>query len=95
MKEEIRTYIRQVLEEAICNFIKPQPETQTRQIEDDSESIELGDPLRDIKLNTMDGKTGSDSTSPTVSVTPGEARGGTDVAGGMRKPKFNPKTRQA
>lgn len=80
--------------ESVSNFLKSQSETTTKQLADNSKGQNLGDPL-DVKLNKMDGPTGSDSTEPTVSVKVGSPKGGSKPTAGQRQANFSTKTELA
>ena len=93
---EIRNYIRQVLTESVNNFIDKEEETATKQLDDASKPQDLGDPLTDVKMNTMANELGSDEkNAPTVSVKPGETKGGNGPETGQRKANFQDKTELA
>jgi hypothetical protein len=94
-EQQIRQRIRQILEEVVNNFLESQPETKTRQLKDNSKPEELGDPISDIEMNQRANETGSDSTSPTVSVKPGATQNGSDFTTGQKKANFSDKTKQA
>ncbi len=57
---EIKNLVRQTFSEEVSNFLKKEPETATKQLDDTSEPKELGDPLRNIKMNQMTNELGSD-----------------------------------
>ena len=85
----------QLAMESISNFIKPQPETATKQLDDNSKPQELGDPLFDIKMNQMADDQGSDeANAPTVAVTAGGTKGGNGPDAGQHQANFQDKTKQ-
>jgi hypothetical protein len=86
----------QLAVESISNFIKPQPETATKQLADESKPEELGDPLFDVELNQMADDQGSDgANAPTVAVTAGGTKGGNGPDAGRHQANFTDKTKQA
>lgn len=94
--EKIRQQIRHILEEAINNFIKLQPETKTKQLKDNSKPLELGDPLTDVQMNQKANELGSDGrNAPAVSVQAGSTKGGSTSNTGQKTAKFTDKTRLA
>ena len=95
-QEEIRKYIRKVINEEVNNFLKKEEETATMQLKDNSKSQNLGDPLSDVKMNQMASELGSDeANAPTVSVEAGSAKGGNGPEVGQRQANFKDKTNMA
>lgn len=80
--------------EAVSNFLKKQKQTETRQLDDHSESKELGDPISDVKMNQQGHELGSDGkNAPTVSVTAGQPKGGIGPDAGQRTAQFHDNTK--
>jgi hypothetical protein len=90
--DQLRAHIRNVLNEAVNNYIESQPETKTKQLKDNSKSQNLGDPM-DVKLNQQANEFGSDEkNAPTVSVKAGATKGGSNATAGQKKASFTAKT---
>lgn len=82
--------------ESVCNFLKKPKETETKQLDDNSKHKILGDPLTDVKMNQNANELGSDGkNAPTVSVTPGSAKGGDNFEAGQHKAQFKDRTKLA
>jgi hypothetical protein len=95
-EQRLRAYIRQVLNEEVNNYQEKQPETATKQLDDNSTDKDLGDPLTDVKMNQKADDLGSDGkNAPAVSVTAGSAKGGKTPTAGQHQTKFSDKTKQA
>jgi hypothetical protein len=94
-REALRESIQLAIE-SISNFIKPQPETATKQLADESKPQELGDPLFDVEMNQMADDLGSDeANAPTVAVTAGGTKGGNGPEAGQHQANFKDKTKLA
>lgn len=92
---QLRQLIHQTSNESVNNFLEKEPQTQTRQLDDNSKGEEIGDPISDVKMNQNDGKTGNDSTNPPVSTRAGKVKGGNGFEPGEAKAVFAGKTEQA
>lgn len=95
-EQKIRKYIRQVLSETVNNFLENEEATTTKQLDDNSKGRVLGDPLTDIKMNQMANELGSDGkNAPTVAVTSGAQKVGSEPEVGQRQANFKDKTSMA
>jgi hypothetical protein len=82
--------------ESVNNFLRKQKETKTRQLDDNTEFKNLGEPIRDVKMNQLADELGSDgNNAPTVSVTAGAIKGGYGPETGQPKAQFHNKTKLA
>ena len=86
---EFRKKIRKMIADNINNLLEKQEETATKQSKDASNSQVLGEPL-DVKMNQRADETGSDEqNAPTVAVSAGAKKTGTDPSEGQAKANFN------
>ncbi len=87
IREEAIKAIKSINEEA--PLVNPKPVN----LKDNSKQEVLGDPLEDVKLNTMIGKASADKNIvKAVGVKPGSKNGGNCPTTGQAKPYFTKKT---
>jgi hypothetical protein len=90
--EEIRKFIRKVLEESnISNFVKPEPkQTKTYELEEGEPGTEISDPLTEVKMNQN-----ADNLGYNTFKAPIMTNAGANGEKGQPKPVFKGKTEQA
>jgi len=81
--------------ESVNNFLDKEPGTETEQLDDSSKPQELGDPLKDIKMNQMTNLGSDGENAPTTAVKAGVVKGGNGYETGQRHANFQDKTEQA